>query len=249
MSIADVHSDRHSGAAGPTRPWRCSTEPTAAADFALVRATKLWRRRIGEASVLDVDGADVFDQVGPANRADHGPFAAEAENDSKAVQHQSLGPDLADAERPAMRGERLPDRHADVAPGRYRECCDGPPQNIELTTLPYRADDVLAIALEQVVLAPLRSGRPAARAEALLIRSPKLLVSDSGLAAHLAGVDDIGPASGEPLRGALFETYVAQNLLATLAAWQPKAQLAYWHVQGRHEVDFVVHWGRRCVAI
>gem|GEM_PF-2651092 len=51
------------------------------------------------------------------------------------------------------------------------------------------------------------------------------------------------------LRGALFESYAAQNLGALLEAHRPDAQLAYWHEQGRYEVDFVIAMGRRVVAI
>ena len=51
------------------------------------------------------------------------------------------------------------------------------------------------------------------------------------------------------LRGALFETYVAQNLAALLEAHLPDAQLSYWHEQGRHEVDFVIESGRKLIAI
>ena len=82
-----------------------------------------------------------------------------------------------------------------------------------------------------------------------LIKSPKLFVSDAGLAAHLAGFSAGEPGVSDPLRGALLETYVAQNLLGMLAAEWPGARLAYWHIQGRHEVDFVVEYGRECLAI
>lgn len=82
-----------------------------------------------------------------------------------------------------------------------------------------------------------------------LIKSPKMYVTDSGLAAHLAGVDNIEPGRDDLLRGALYETYVAQNLSALLEAHVPNAQLAYWHEQGRHEVDFVIEAGRRVFAI
>ncbi len=47
----------------------------------------------------------------------------------------------------------------------------------------------------------------------------------------------------------LLETFVAQNLLGMLAAEWPGARLAYWRIQGRHEVDFVVEVGRDCLAI
>jgi predicted AAA+ superfamily ATPase len=82
-----------------------------------------------------------------------------------------------------------------------------------------------------------------------LIRSPKLFVSDSGMAAHLAGVGDLSPGSDTPRRGALFETYVAQNLTAIVDACLPRAEVGFWSVQGRHEVDFVVAHGARCLAI
>jgi len=82
-----------------------------------------------------------------------------------------------------------------------------------------------------------------------VVKSAKLHVADSGLAAHLCAVSDIGPQSDEPLRGALYETYVAQNLTSIVEAHWPSAQLAYWNVQGRHEVDFVVEAGRDSLAI
>jgi predicted AAA+ superfamily ATPase len=82
-----------------------------------------------------------------------------------------------------------------------------------------------------------------------LVKSPKLLFTDSGLAAYLAGVTAIEPGRDDLLRGALFETYVAQNVAATLEAHLPDARLAYWHEQGRHEVDLVIELGREVCAI
>ena len=51
-----------------------------------------------------------------------------------------------------------------------------------------------------------------------LIKSPKLYLSDSGLAGYLAGLDPSSDAHRDPLFGALFETYAAQNLSSILAA-------------------------------
>ena len=82
-----------------------------------------------------------------------------------------------------------------------------------------------------------------------VIKSAKIYAADSGLAAHLCGVADIGAQSDEPLRGALYETFFAQNLASIIEARWPSAQLAYWNVQGRHEVDFVVEAGRDSLAI
>lgn len=82
-----------------------------------------------------------------------------------------------------------------------------------------------------------------------LIKAPKLYAGDAGLAAHLAGVEDLALSAEEPLRGPLFETYVAHSLGAVLEAHWPGARLGFWNIQGRHEVDFVVESGRDCLAI
>lgn len=84
---------------------------------------------------------------------------------------------------------------------------------------------------------------------ARLIKSPRLLVTDSGLAAHLAGVRSLDSGRDRLMRGALLETYVAQNLAAILEAHMPDARLGYWHEQGRHEVDFVIEYGAEVMAI
>ncbi|MCP3981053.1 MAG: ATP-binding protein [bacterium] len=82
-----------------------------------------------------------------------------------------------------------------------------------------------------------------------VIKSPKIYVTDSGLAAHLWGIATTAALAGDTGRGALVETFVAHNLAGILEARWPQARLAYWHVQGRHEVDFVVEVGREVMAI
>lgn len=82
-----------------------------------------------------------------------------------------------------------------------------------------------------------------------LIKSPKQFVTDSGLAAHLTAVTDLTASADEPLRGALFETFAFQNLAAILDAHLPRAEVAFWNIQGRYEVDFVVSTPRHAIAI
>ena len=80
-----------------------------------------------------------------------------------------------------------------------------------------------------------------------LIKAPKLYLSDTGLAAHLAGVKTID--AHEVLRGALLENYVMQNLQGIVSAHAPDVKIAYWNVQGRFEVDFILEIGRKTIAI
>jgi hypothetical protein len=82
-----------------------------------------------------------------------------------------------------------------------------------------------------------------------LIKSPKLYFADSGLAAHLAGVTELGTSPAEPLRGPLLENYVLQNLRAALEPHLVGARFYFWHEQGRQEVDFVIEHGRKLVAV
>jgi hypothetical protein len=82
-----------------------------------------------------------------------------------------------------------------------------------------------------------------------LVKSAKVYLTDAGLACHLNGIASAEVLSEDPLRGAVYETYVAQNLAGLLEARWPEARLAFWHVQGRHEVDFVIEAERECLAI
>jgi len=65
-----------------------------------------------------------------------------------------------------------------------------------------------------------------------LVKSPKLYFTDSGLAAYLAGISRLEPGGDDLHRGALFETYVAQNLTALLEAHLPDARVSFWQEQG-----------------
>jgi predicted AAA+ superfamily ATPase len=82
-----------------------------------------------------------------------------------------------------------------------------------------------------------------------LIKSPKVYMSDSGLACFMVGIDKFRMDQQEPLLGALFETYVAQNLFAIIHPRWKEAQLYFWSIQGRNEIDFIVEVGRNCLAI
>ena len=72
-----------------------------------------------------------------------------------------------------------------------------------------------------------------------LIKSPKVYIADSGLACFMAGIQELQTDEQEPLLGAMFETYVAQNLVSIIGSRWKEAELYFWSVQGRHEVDFI----------
>jgi len=80
-----------------------------------------------------------------------------------------------------------------------------------------------------------------------LIKSPKFFMGDAGIACYLAEIEELTPET--PLKGAMVETYVAQNLVSILHSTWPRANIFFWNIQGRHEVDFIIEAGNRCLAI
>lgn len=82
-----------------------------------------------------------------------------------------------------------------------------------------------------------------------LIKAPKIYMTDSGLAAHMAGLSAKQSLLGDPLAGALLETYTLQNIIAILDAHVPSARVYYWHEQSRHEVDLVIEFEGSVFAI
>src|SRR3990167_1530314 len=80
-----------------------------------------------------------------------------------------------------------------------------------------------------------------------LIKAPKLYLSDTGLSAYLESIKESDLS--DTTRGALLESYVAQNLAGILSAYYPDSKIAYWNIQGRYEVDFIIEIGGRTIAI
>ena len=80
-----------------------------------------------------------------------------------------------------------------------------------------------------------------------LIKSPKFYMGDSGLACYLAGIEELKPDN--QFKGAMVETYVAQNLVSIVHSTWPRANIYFWNIQGRHEVDFIIETGYKCIAI
>lgn len=74
-----------------------------------------------------------------------------------------------------------------------------------------------------------------------LIKSPKLYWADTGVAMHLAQLDE--PA------GAHLENLVLQDLLAWRDARLERAEIAYWRTATGEEVDFVVESGGKLLPI
>lgn len=78
-----------------------------------------------------------------------------------------------------------------------------------------------------------------------LIKSPKLYFVDSGVACHLLGIDSERALSGSPFHGALFEGFVASEIVKQQIALGRARELYYFRDSQGLEVDFVVPAGHR----
>ena len=82
-----------------------------------------------------------------------------------------------------------------------------------------------------------------------LIKAPKLMWNDTGLAAYLQGVSRWEDAQRLGRSGFLVENRIAMELKALLSARLPLAKLYYWRTSGGAEVDLVVDYNGRLIPI
>lgn len=73
-----------------------------------------------------------------------------------------------------------------------------------------------------------------------LIKSPKVYIADSGLACHLLGINSAVELEKSPFLGALFEGFIAAELVKAQLNGGRRRELYYFRDQQGLEVDFVV---------
>jgi predicted AAA+ superfamily ATPase len=73
-----------------------------------------------------------------------------------------------------------------------------------------------------------------------LIKSPKLYIADSGLACHLLGVESQAELAKSPFRGALFEGFIASEIVKSQVNSGSRRELYYFRDSQGLEVDFIV---------
>ena len=86
-----------------------------------------------------------------------------------------------------------------------------------------------------------------------LVKAPKLMFHDAGLACWLLGIRDPAQLRAHPLRGAIFETWVvseAQKLVTNRgAAGRRDPGLSFYRDRNGAEVDLVIDWGDRLTLV
>jgi hypothetical protein len=73
-----------------------------------------------------------------------------------------------------------------------------------------------------------------------LIKSPKIYIADSGLACHLLGIETEAELGKSPFLGALFEGFIAAEIVKAQVNGGRRRELYYFRDQQGLEVDFVM---------
>ena len=73
-----------------------------------------------------------------------------------------------------------------------------------------------------------------------LIKSPRIYIADSGLACHLLGIDTAAELAKSPFRGALFEGFIASEIVKVQANSGRRRELYHFRDEQGLEVDFLV---------
>ena len=82
-----------------------------------------------------------------------------------------------------------------------------------------------------------------------LAKSPRLLWTDSGLAAHLAGFQEGQELAGSRHWGSWLEAWVGHHLRTWASLHDRRPALSTWRTTAGHEVDFIVETGRRLLPV
>lgn len=82
-----------------------------------------------------------------------------------------------------------------------------------------------------------------------LIKSPKVIWIDPGLASFLSGYHDTASLRSSREAGSFFENLIYLHLRSWSQLQVPRAKLHYWRTASGHEVDFIAEQGRKLMAI
>jgi len=82
-----------------------------------------------------------------------------------------------------------------------------------------------------------------------LVKTPKLYFYDSGLATYLLGIRTREQLSVHPHRGAVFETFVASEILKSSCNSAETPALYFWRDRSGNEIDFLIDRGSDLLPI
>jgi hypothetical protein len=82
-----------------------------------------------------------------------------------------------------------------------------------------------------------------------LIKSPRIYWTDTGLAAHLAGIYSEESLVNDREFGLWLENWVGIHLLVYASLKIPRISVSHWRTSSGHEVDFIIEYGKKIMPI
>lgn len=82
-----------------------------------------------------------------------------------------------------------------------------------------------------------------------LTKSPKVLWNDPALVCFLCGYSEPDELLSSNISGGVFETMIYMHINAEIQLMTPIPRLYFWRTSTGKEVDFVIEWGRKLVAV
>lgn len=82
-----------------------------------------------------------------------------------------------------------------------------------------------------------------------LVKTPKVYLTDTGMASHLALADSWATLERQGRAGAMVETWMLGELRKLIAATAPEVGLWFWKAHGGREVDFLLERGEQLVPV
>ena len=82
-----------------------------------------------------------------------------------------------------------------------------------------------------------------------LIKAPKLMWADPGIAAFLGGFFSMSDLADSSSAGRIFESLVFLHLHVLCQLISPAARIYYWRTSYGKEVDFVIEWGTKLIGL
>ena len=82
-----------------------------------------------------------------------------------------------------------------------------------------------------------------------VVKTPKLYFYDTGLACYLLRISDVQTLLNHPLKGALFENFVINELIKNRFNAGQRSNLYFWRDRSGHEVDVLIDEGMDLIPV
>ena len=82
-----------------------------------------------------------------------------------------------------------------------------------------------------------------------LIKTPKIFATDTGVLAHLLQISSAQELANSPYKGAIYETFVFDELLKANTSSKKRANIYYYRTSDQKEIDFILEISGKLIAI